>query len=92
MIDQRDRIRMRPTNVGGVRDVRKSVSHEGDVTDMRKVCQLVERCDGYVDNVRRLWGGVIVVRKCDSPQRGVKGITKVCQSGVSGRATVMREV
>ena len=38
--------------------------------DDRKLCQLMERCDAHG---RRSWGGVTVVRKCDS-QGGVKGV------------------
>ena len=48
--------------------VRKCGSNQGGVKCIRKVCQLIERCDGH--------GGV--VRKCDIHQRGVKGIRKVC--------------
>ena len=36
------------------------------------VCQLVEMCDGYGGRCKEVWEGVIVVRKCDSPQ-------EVCQ-------------
>ena len=30
-------------------------------------------------DIRRLWGGVTVVRKCWSPNGGVTSIRKVCQ-------------
>ena len=30
------------------------------------MCQLVGRCIGHEGDVRRLWGGVTVVRKCGS--------------------------
>ena len=35
---------------------------------MRKVCQLMERCDGHGGDVRGREGGVTVDRKCDSHQ------------------------
>ena len=47
--------------------------------DIRKVCQLVGRCDGHGGDVRRLWGGVTVVRKCGSSRKGVTSIRQVCQ-------------
>ena len=43
------------------------------------VCQLVRRCDGHWGDVRRLWGGVTVVRKCGSSKGGVLSIRKICQ-------------
>ena len=37
---------------------------------IRRVCQLIERCGGYREGVRRyVWEGVTVVRKSDSPQK-----------------------
>ena len=41
------------------------------------MCQLVGRCSG--GDVRKLWGGVTVVRKCCSSKEGVTSIRKVCQ-------------
>ena len=43
------------------------------------MCQLVGRCDGHWGDIRRLWGGVIVVRKCGSSKGGVSTIRKICQ-------------
>ena len=63
---------------GGVTVDRESDSSQGNVKDIRKICQLVGRCDGYGGDIRRLWGGVRVVRNCDSP----KGCNKY-KKGVS---------
>ena len=46
---------------------------------IKKVCQFVGRCDGHLGDVRRLWGGVTVVRKCGSSKGGMTSIRKVCQ-------------
>ena len=35
--------------------VRKCDSHQGGVNGIRKVCQLMERCDGYGGDVKVLW-------------------------------------
>ena len=43
--------------------------------DVRKVCQVMERCDGHGGGYKGAWGGVTVVRKCDSHQGGVKGMS-----------------
>ena len=44
------------------------------------MCQLVVgRCDGHWRDVRRLSGGVTVVRNYGSSKRGVSNIRKVCQ-------------
>ena len=43
------------------------------------MCQLVGRCDGHGGDIRRLWAGVTVVRKCGRPKGGVTSIRKVCQ-------------
>ena len=32
--------------------VRKCDSHQGDVKDIKKVCQLMERCDDHVGDVK----------------------------------------
>ena len=48
-------------------------SPKGGVKDIRKVCQLVGRCDGHWADVRRLWGSVTIVRKCGSS----KGVCRV---------------
>ena len=40
---------------GGVTVVRKCDSHQGDVTYIRKVSQLLERYNGYGGDVRVLW-------------------------------------
>ena len=40
---------------GGVSLVRKSDSHQGGVTGIRKVCQFMERSDGYVGGVKDTW-------------------------------------
>ena len=53
---------------------RECDSSKGCVENIRKVCHLVGRCDGHGGDVRRLMGGVTVVRKC-----GVSSIRKVCQ-------------
>ena len=37
---------------GGVTVVRKCYSHQGRVKGIRKVCQLMERCDGHVGGVK----------------------------------------
>ena len=81
----------------GVAAARKCGSHQGGVKGMRKVCQLVGRCDGHWGDERRLLGGVTVVRKCGSHRIGVKGIRKVCQLvercyGHVGNAKVLGEV
>ena len=47
--------------------VRKCDSYQGGVKGIRKVCQLMERCNddgGY----KGVWEGVISFRKCDTPQ------------------------
>ena len=49
-----------------------------EVKDVRKVCQLMERCDGY-GGMDGVWEGVITFRKCENHQGGEKGVTKVCQ-------------
>ena len=36
-------------------------------------------CDVHGGDVRRLWAGVTVVRKCGRPKGGVTGIRKVNQ-------------
>ena len=46
---------------------------------IKNVCHLVGRCDGHFGDVRRLWGGVTVVRKCGSSKGGLPSIRKVCQ-------------
>ena len=43
------------------------------------MCQLVGNCDGHWGDVRRLLGGVTVVRKCGSCKGGVASIKKLCQ-------------
>ena len=43
------------------------------------MCQLVGWCDGHWGDVRRLWGGVTVVRKSGTSKGGVSSIRKVCQ-------------
>ena len=43
------------------------------------VCQLVGRGDGNWGYVKRLLGGVTVVKKCGSYKGGVSNIRKVCQ-------------
>ena len=30
-------------------------SHQGGVKDIRKVCQVMERCDGHAGDVKMLW-------------------------------------
>ena len=57
---------------------RKYDSPKGGVKDIRKVCQLVGRCDGHWEDVRRLWGVVTDVRNCGSSKEGVTNIRKVC--------------
>ena len=44
---------------------------------IKKVCQLMERCDGHGEVVPH--GRRDNCQKCDSHQGGVKGIRKVCQ-------------
>ena len=52
----------------------------GDVTGIRKMYHMVERCDAHGGGgFKGAWGGVVVVRKCESHQGDVKGIKKVCQ-------------
>ena len=43
------------------------------------MCQLVGRCCGHWGDVRRLWGGVTVVRMCGSSKGGVSSMRQVCQ-------------
>ena len=43
---------------GGVTVVRKGDSYQGGVKAIRKVCQLMERCDGHVGGVKEMWRGV----------------------------------
>ena len=45
---------------------------------LRKVCQLIERCDGH-GGCKGVWEGLIPFRRCDSLQGGVKYVRKVCQ-------------
>ena len=40
----------------------------------RQVCHLMENCDDHGG----AWGGVTVVRECDSHHGGAKGIRNVC--------------
>ena len=46
---------------------------------IKKVCQLVGRCDGHGGDVMRLWEDVTVVRRCDSPQGGLRYVRNLCQ-------------
>ena len=64
---------MHDCHQGGVTVDREFDSPKGGVKDIRKVCQLVGRCDGHWADVRRLWGSVTVVRKCGSS----KGVCRV---------------
>ena len=50
--------------------VGKCDSHQGDVKSIKKVCQLMERCDDYGETVTKCYSYY---------QVGVKGIKKVCQ-------------
>ena len=43
------------------------MSYQGGVKGIRKVCQLMERCDGH-EGCKGVWEGVISFRKCDTPQ------------------------
>ena len=45
---------------------------------IKKVCQLMERCDGYGGR-KGVWEGVITFRRCENHQGAVKGVRKVCQ-------------
>ena len=45
--------------------VRKCDNPQGGVKCIRKVYQLMERCDAH-GGIYRSWGGVTVVRKCAS--------------------------
>ena len=47
--------------------VRKCDSCQGGVNDIKKVCQLMERCDAY-GGCKGVWEGVITFRRCDTPQ------------------------
>ena len=46
---------------------------------IKNVCQLMGRCDGHGDDVRRLLGSVTIVRECGSSKGGVSSIRKVWQ-------------
>ena len=46
--------------------VRKCDSYQGGVKSIRKVCQLMERCDGH-GGCKGVCEGVITFRRCDSP-------------------------
>ena len=60
--------------------VRKCDSHQGFVKGIRRVCQLMERYNGYGGGgCKGIWKGVITFRRCDSPQGGVKDVRKVYQ-------------
>ena len=48
----------------------------GGVTGFRKVCQLIERCDGHGGR-KGVLEGMISFRRCDSPQGGVKDVKKM---------------
>ena len=48
-------------------DIRKCDSCQGGVNGIKKVCQLMERCDGY-GGCKGLWEGVITFRRCHTPQ------------------------
>ena len=36
----------------------------------------MERCDG---GCKGMWDGLVIFRRCDSPQAGVKYVRKVCR-------------
>ena len=55
--------------------VRKCDSCQGGVNGIKKVCQLMERCDGY-GGCKEVWEGVIAFRRCENHQGGVKGVRK----------------
>ena len=59
---------------GAVTVVRKCGSSKGGVSSIRKICQLMERCDGH-GGCKGVREGVITLR-WDSPQGGLKGIRK----------------
>ena len=48
------------------------------MTSIRKVCQLMERCDGH-RGCKGVWEGVITFKRYDSPRGGVNIVRKVCQ-------------
>ena len=68
---------MNDSHQGGEPVDRDCDSPERSVKDIRKVCQLVGRCDGHGGDVMRLWGGVTIFRKCGSSKEGVSSIRKV---------------
>ena len=51
---------------------------KGGVTNITKVCQLMERCDGH-GGCKGVWEGVITFSRCESPQGGVKYVRNVYQ-------------
>ena len=53
-------------HLGGVTVDRECDSPKGGVTRIRKMCQLMERCDGH-GGCKGVWEGVITFRRCDSP-------------------------
>ena len=52
------------------------ILHRND--SIRKVCQLMERCDGY-GGCKGVLEGVITFKRYDSPQGGVKIVRKLMQ-------------
>ena len=75
----------------------KCDSPQGGVNDVRKMFQLMERCDSHGRSVQSAWGCVTDVRKCDSHQGNVKSIRKVCQliercDGHGGEVKMLEEV
>ena len=56
---------------------RKCASHQGGVKGIRKLCQLMGRSDGY-GGCKGVWGGVTIVRKCDSPPQEVCQLVGRC--------------
>ena len=46
---------------------RECDSPKGGVSSIRKVSQLMERCDGH-GGCKGMWEGVKTFRRCDTPQ------------------------
>ena len=45
---------------------------------IRKVCQLMEKCDGH-GGCKGVWEGVVTFKRCDSPYGVLINVKKVCQ-------------